>query len=273
MEEKIRYGKDGFPYGYTAITEEHGKHQDMLMDFGILRLAEGQTFEECRPQEAAYLLVNGYVLAEWEDSKEEMKRSNCFDEGMWVLHVPSDTRVKFTGIGPETEIAIQATVNPTKFPARLYRPEDVPDENRGAGTMKETCTRTVRTVLDYAKAPWSKLVLGEVINTPGKWSSYPPHIHPQPEIYYYRFNPANGYGYSEYGDEVLRVQDRDTIFISPNLTHPQVATPGNALWYLWVIRHLDDDPYRAPAYPYTLPDHAYLLNPDTKIWPDVKAEI
>lgn len=139
--------------------------------------------------------------------------------------------------------------------------------------MKETCTRIVRTVFDYSTAPWSKMVLGEVINTPGLWSSYPPHIHPQPEIYYYRFAPANGYGFAEYGDDVLKVYDRDTVFIAANKTHPQAATPGNALWYLWVIRHLDDDPYRFPVYPYTLPEYAYLRDPGTKIWPDVRADI
>jgi len=271
MEERLRSGLDGFPFGYTALAEENGKqHADMLMDFGILRLAAGQMHEECRDQECAYLLVSGKVAMSWEGKTQEMERINCFDASPWVLHVPAGTKVTVTGVGPDSEIAVQRTKNPRSFASRLYRPEDTPDENRGAGTMKETCTRCVRTVFDYSTAPYSNMVLGEVINYPGKWSSYPPHIHPQPEIYYYKMNPANGYGFCEYGDDVMKVRNDDTVFIQANYTHPQVATPGYALWYLWVIRHLDGNPYRSPAYPYFLPEHDYLRNPATPIWPDTK---
>ena len=38
------------------------------------------------------------------------------------------------------------------------------------------------------------MVLGEVLNLPGKWSSYPPHHHPQPEVYFYRFDYPDGFG-------------------------------------------------------------------------------
>lgn len=268
MEERLRSGKNGFAFGYTALSEENGVHSDMLMDFGILRLMPDQRFEECKDKECAYLLVSGEVEMEWEGHKETMKRSNCFDESPWVLHVPAKVKVSIRGVGPDSEIAVQRTVNPTHFNSRLYCPEDTPDENRGAGTMNETCTRIVRTVFDYSTAPYSKMVLGEVINTPGKWSSFPPHIHPQPEIYYYKMNPANGYGFCEYGDDVMKVRNNDTVFIQANYTHPQVATPGHALWYLWVIRHLDDDAYRAPLYPYFLPEYEYIKKPDTVIWPN-----
>ena len=268
MKERYRSGRGGFPFGYTAIAEENGVHSNMLMDFGVLRLEAAQVFEECQKKECAYLLVNGRVEMIWENQRIEMSRKNCFDESPWVLHTPSGTKVTIRGLGPDSEIAIQRTVNPTHFASRLYRPEDTPDENRGAGTMKETCTRIVRTVFDYASAPYSKMVLGEVINTPGKWSSFPPHIHPQPEIYYYKMNPANGYGFCEYGDDVLKVFNNDTVFIDANYTHPQVATPGYALWYLWVIRHLNEDAYRSPVYPYFLPEHAYLKERETVIWPD-----
>ena len=30
-----------FAYGYTTITEQHGRHSDMLLDFGILKLKSG----------------------------------------------------------------------------------------------------------------------------------------------------------------------------------------------------------------------------------------
>ena len=118
---------------------------------------------------------------------------------------------------------------------------------RGAGTMHETSTRIVRTIFDYTNAPYANLVLGEVIGFPGKWSSYPPHHHPQPEIYYYKNNPENGFGYAEVGETVYKVHNGDTVCIPAGMTHPQCTPPGYALWYLWAIRHLDGCPYAQPG--------------------------
>jgi len=133
--------------------------------------------------------------------------------------------------------------------------------------MKETSTRIVRTIFDLRNAPDARLVLGEVIGFPGKWSSYPPHHHPQPEIYYYKTNPENGFGYAELGDDVVKVKQNDAVLIAPGLTHPQCTAPGYALWYLWVIRHLDDQPYITPVF---VPEHLWVLEKDARIWPEGK---
>ena len=45
-----------------------------------------------------------------------------------------------------------------------------------------TAQRQVNTIFDYDTAPYSNMVLGEVINDRGNWSGYLPHYHPQPEV-------------------------------------------------------------------------------------------
>lgn len=134
---------------------------------------------------------------------------------------------------------LQGVPNDQAFDARLYAPADCRSEVFGAGTMQETSTRLVRTFFDAASAPHSQMVLGEVVNHPGKWSSYPPHHHPQPEVYHYRFVPSGGFGYCEQGDEVFLVRDGDTALIAPGVVHPQVAAPGYAMYYVWMIPHLE----------------------------------
>ena len=99
---------------------------------------------------------------------------------------------------------------------------------------------------------------GEVVNGAGKWSSYPPHHHPQWEMYHYRFFPANGFAYSEQGDEVFKVKDGDTAVIPPGLAHPQCAAPGYALAYLWAIRHLDGCRFGSDSHIF-VPEHAWTL--------------
>lgn len=263
----IRGPKD-YDYGYHEITAIDDKIHNALMDFGILKMKKGDVFCEELPLERAYLLISGEMTFEWEGNSVSVNRPNCFDYEPWVLHVANNVKVTFTAAS-DTEIVIQRTDNERTFPSKLYTPEECRSENRGAGTMREASTRIVRTVFDYSNAPYSNLVLGEVIGYPGKWSSYPPHWHPQPEIYFYKFNPENGYGFAELGEDVVKTHQNSTVFITEKETHPQTTAPGYALWYLWVIRHLDGDPYITPTFE---PEHLWVTESENeaKMWPPEK---
>ncbi len=112
--------------------------------------------------------------------------------------------------------------------------------------MNEPGTRIVKTLLDHALAPESNIMLGEDVHYPGKWAGFPSHSHPQPEIYFYKFQPENGFGLLKLGDEGVLLEHNDTVTIAPDLVHPQVAAPGYAMYFLWIIRHLDGNPYIRP---------------------------
>jgi len=256
-------GPAQFPYGYNEIAAIGDKEQNSLMDFGILHLAAGESFCEAQKLERAYLLIHGDITIEWENFSKKISRENCFDFSPWVLHVPNNIEVTIKAAA-DSEIAIHRTKNKRNFSSKLYTPKECASENRGAGTMREASTRIVRTVFDQSNAPYSNLVLGEVIDMPGKWSSYPPHNHPQPEIYYYRFLPENGYGFAELDENVIKTRQNSTVFITKGETHPQTTAPGYAMWYLWVIRNLDGNPYIKP---YFIPEHLWVTKPDAEIWP------
>ncbi|MDD2534204.1 MAG: 5-deoxy-glucuronate isomerase [Eubacteriales bacterium] len=254
-----------FPNGMTKIIHQNGPYSNALMDFGALRIGYRQAFESDEDLERAFLLVYGEVQLDWAGQTTTIARTNCFDESPYVLHVPAGFPVRITGIAPDSELSYLATPNTEVFGARLFNPADCQSEQRGQGTMNETATRIVRTVFDKTIAPNSNLALGEVITFPGKWSSYPPHHHSQPEIYFYKFLPENGFGYSGLGDEVCKVKQNSTTLMTDHITHPQVAAPGYAMWYLWAIRHVDNDPYLKPSFE---PEHLWTQKPDAVIWPD-----
>jgi 5-deoxy-glucuronate isomerase len=258
-----------FPTGYTPITAiggsaMGGSHQDMLMDFGILRLAPGGRYASAAELERAFLLLDGELELEWEAGERRIQRRSLFDQPPWCLHLPAGSRVSFTAGAGGAELSCHAAANPGRFPAHLYPPEECASEERGKGTLRETSTRIVRTIFDDRNAPRANLVLGEVITYPGKWSSYPPHHHPQPEIYHYRFLPAGGFGLTAIGRQAYVLADRDTVLIREGEVHPQAAAPGYAMYYLWVIRHLEGRRYRNPTF---LPEHAWTMKPEAKIWP------
>lgn len=267
----VTRGPKEHPYGYTSVAEIGGAHAQAGMDFGILRMKKGDVFEEQKDLECVYLLVYGSVTFEWNGKSETVSRRNCFDDGCTCLWVPAGTHVKITGVAEDTEITVHRTENDKTWEPILFTPATVEDEVRGFGTMNEKCTRIVRTPLDRVRQPKSNFVFGEVINTPGLWSSYPAHVHPHPEIYYYKIFPLDGYGYCELGDDVIKVYNNDTTYIFNSVTHPQVATPGHAFWYMWVIRQDNDDPYISPKYPDTQPTDKWVMAKNVGIWPEVEA--
>lgn len=116
-----------------------------------------------------------------------------------------------------------------------------------------------------------RLLVGETCNSPGNWSSYPPHKHdenalpeqPYEEIYFYTIDPPQGFGIqrlytagedtSDAGrdpdparsddlarsdelaiDEVYVVENGDAVVI-PRGYHPVAAAPGYQLSYLWAL--------------------------------------
>lgn len=266
----LRIRQDGpFEYGYTAITVMDETEDNTMMDFGILRLAKGQSEYLLETnKEVAILLIKGEVIFSWAGKERRVQRSSCFDENPWVLHFPRDVEVRVTGGSSEAELSITKTSDKEVFNTRLYAPSDCQSEERGKGTLKETSTRIVRTVFDYSNAPYSNLVIGEVVDYPGKWSSYPPHYHPQPEIYFYKFHPEQGYGFSELGEDVVKLKNNDAVKILNNATHPQTTAPGYAMYYIWIIRHIDGNPYKSPEYPVFEPQHLWVTDSNAKIWPD-----
>lgn len=268
MSDLIK-GPGEYNAGYTPITAMDGANADMLMDFGILRLPKAQAFLDDSRTEKAFLLVHGEIQVQVGGQEFTFARGNCYDESPTVIHADQQHPVSIIGLSNDTEICVMRTDNDQAFGFRVYKPEDTPDEYRGKGLMQEASTRIVRTVFDKSNAPYASLVVGEVIGFPGKWSSFPPHHHVQPEIYYYKLFPRQGFAYAECGEDVYKVRDNDTLLLRAGMTHPHATPPGYALWYLWVIRHLDGNPYGTPTF---VDDHAWIMAPDAVYWPERKVE-
>ncbi len=245
------------------LVPRSGATADMLQDLGVLVLNPGDSYEYDSPgDEQCWLLSHGTVTISWDGKSQEISRPNLFDYSPWCLSVPAGTKVVIKA-KEKSELYFSATDNPKKFAPKMYTPEECRSEFRGEGTMRETSTRIVRTIFDDTNRPESNLVIGEVIGVPGKWSSYPPHHHPQPEIYHYRFLPEQGFGLTAIGDQAYILHDKDTVLIRDGEDHPQVTAPGYAMWYLWVIRHIDGNHYGTPTF---TEKHTWVTGPQDKIW-------
>jgi 5-deoxy-glucuronate isomerase len=253
----------GLPFGHTAITREGEAALDTGIDFGIHRMRKGERVEECDAKETAWLLMDGEAELQWDGHEATVRRSSLFDEAPTVLHVAPGTRVRIDARRDRIEWAVIRAANERRFPARLFRPDELPPEYRGAGLAQGASLRNVRLVFDGQSRPEANLVLGEVVNYPGRWSSYPPHHHAQPEIYHYRFTLPQGYGHAELGDEVFKVRSHDTLKILDGVSHAQVAAPGYGMYYIWVVRHLPGNRYTGFTF---TEDHRWVLDPKDQGW-------
>jgi 5-deoxy-glucuronate isomerase len=267
--------KPPFARGYTPLVPRGGVTADMLMDFGVVTLLPGDSWERTsQTDEQCLLLARGSARISWQvngagtgPEGADVSRPDLFDYSPWCLSVPRESRVVIDAGKDGAEFFYTATDNPKKFRAKLFTPEECRSEFRGEGTMRETSTRIVRTCFDDTNRDESNLVIGEVIGVPGKWSSYPPHHHPQPEIYHYRFRPEQGFGLTAIGETPYIIRHRDTILIREGQVHPQVTAPGYAMWYLWVIRHIDGAHYGpATNTPVFVEEHKWVMGDENRIW-------
>ncbi len=252
--------------GYNEITNMDTKATDMLMDIGLQKMAKGETlvFSDSI-KETALLLLSGCVSIKWQDQSVSAARDSLLDENPSALHVPAGIEI-IVEAATEVELIVQKTTNPNVFPAKFYSQTDISCDIFGEHVWGDTARRMVRTVFDYSTAPYSNMVLGEVINFPGKWSSYIPHGHNQPEVYFYRFHKDSGFGAGFIGDEAYKIRHNSALCIPGGPTHPQVSAPGYPMYYCWMIRHLPNDPWisRDNDERYT-----WLLEKDVKIWPNL----
>jgi len=267
--------KPPFNDGYTLLVPRSGVTADMLTDFGVVKLSPDAAWEQAsETDEQCLLLATGSANISWTvhsaaggPQRADISRPDLFDHSPWCLSVPAHSKITINAGKEGAEFYYAATVNPKRFEAKLFTPEESMSEMRGAGTMRETSTRIVRTIFDDTNRPQSNLVIGEVIGVPGKWSSYPPHHHPQPEIYHYRFLPSRGFGLTAIGEKPYIIRDKDTILIREGEVHPQVTAPGYAMWYLWLIRHIDGAHYGpTTATPIFVDEHKWVMEGQDKIW-------
>ena len=151
---------------YTNCDIRNG--EGSMMDTALLIMEAGDVFEFCEEKkELAWILLQGKATVEYDGKTVEMDRPNPFDYSTWCLLLSKGSGCKLTAQG-HCEFYVQKTYNDREYPAHLYTPEETDTWRRGANGECGGCIkRDVRTSFDYENAPWSNMVLGEVVNLPG----------------------------------------------------------------------------------------------------------
>lgn len=258
IDKKVQRGYNE----YTSLDVNNG--QGSWMDVGLLIMEAGDSFSfEEAQKEVSWILIKGQATVEFDDQTVTMDRPNPFDYSPFCLLICAGDTCQLTAQS-HCEFYVQKSYNDRKYPAHLYTPDEVHTWHRGSSGELDNCIkRDVRTCYDYDNAPHSNMVLGEVINLPGKWSSYPPHGHPQPEVYFYHFEKEQGFGAGWSNGQVYELHHNGCSVITEG-THAQVMAPGYACCYIWGIRHLPGDPWDKTRI--DDPVHEWLLADKPEYW-------
>jgi 5-deoxy-glucuronate isomerase len=226
----------------TTAGQETGHINLALAD-----LADGEDLELAGDGETAAVVLSGVVQAQADETSlgRAGGRRSVFEGPGDTVYAPPGTRLRLQAVNGPVQLAITSAAAPghNSLSARIITPQDQRISDVGEGNW----ARTVRTILG-PEDPAGRLLLGETINPPGNWSSYPPHRHDRhnpphevelEEVYLFKVDPPGGFGvqirYDEVGEEEVFIVRDDDIAAIRSGYHPVVAASGYSLYYLWVL--------------------------------------
>jgi 5-deoxy-glucuronate isomerase len=216
-----------------------------VIDFRLVQLSTGERETLRDGAEMCAIVLSGAldVTIGGTDFGAAMRAGDVFESAGDAAYVPPGEALELVALR-DAVVAVAAAplAERPAGRARLIGPTEQGVRTAGTGNW----SRTIRTILGPADDA-GRLLLGETVNPPGNWSSYPPHKHDRhappeevalEEVYYYRFKPEAGFGvqliYDDRDERAQIVRDGDVVAI-PSGYHPVVAAPGYALYYLWVM--------------------------------------
>ena len=166
-----------------------------------------------------------------------------FELGLYdSLYIPRDSEVEVTAGAEGCDIAEVSAPVANRYPVQLVRFADVQKDStlhfKAGGSTAE---REVN-ILIGKNVEAGRLLAGVTFSKPGNWTSWPPHEHAAmlEEAYLYVDMPAPAWGiqlvYTDPGaPELVAVVREGDCVLMPKGYHPNVAAPGGAINFLWMM--------------------------------------
>ena len=232
--------------GYTPLCKI-GECSLKKLEFGIIELDGGEALDFFTgDKETAFIILGGHCNVIFGDTKWENvgNRQNVFENRKAEsFYMPIEQSLRIEAID-SLKIAVCATPITEKTEPQLLREERVVMKRLGRVPFE----RETRFLIDGTTNA-KVLTIGEAYCTEGNWAGFPPHKHDEDnmpaeciaeEIYYFLFNPEQGFGvqclYTADGkvDEAYRVKS-DELVEFPYGYHTTVMTPGYESYFLWLM--------------------------------------
>ncbi len=221
-----------------------------LLDFNFLKLSAGESFQsESGEREILAVLFGGKASFEINSKTFEKVggRPNVFSGKPHSVYIPCG--VKFS-IKAESDVEIGLPSAPSDLKGiepYVINPDKVANGVWGAANFKRYFHQ-ILTSASQPELPARRLIVGETFTPSGNWSTYPAHKHQlddlprqafHEEMYFFKVNPADGFGichyYNEDGEEENFTVRNNSIHMMPKGYHTVVSAPGYTTYYLWFL--------------------------------------
>ncbi len=228
--------------GYQSLTT--GGRLSYI-EFGIINLRAGSSFqkEKDEKKETGLILLKGKGEVKVGKNVWKIERENIFSQKSSGIYIPPGIGWEIRAEKP-LELAIARAYSKKEGKPVLISPSMIEKEIRG----KEGFRREVYNIIDE-RIDAEKLIIGETINFPGEYSSFPPHKHDKDnlpeeskleEVYLFKMKPEEGFGmtrlYTAEKDlDKAYVIKNNSFLLIPRGYHPITVIPGYRLYYLWVL--------------------------------------
>ena len=258
--------------GYRQVVRLAKKPLEYL-GFGLANVGANDVLKfDTGVSEWAVVILSGSVRAfgaEGELTRGPLgSRKNVFSGKAAALYLPPQFKGRIEAV-TAAELAVCQSLADSGAAPTVITPDDVRTKTVGAHNWQ----RTVHDIVDQ-RLPAGRLLVGETINKPGCWSSYPPHRHDEDrlplevnleEVYFFRVDPPQGFGFQRIYtddrsmDESYAVENNDTVIL-PRGYHPVAAAPGYQVYYLWLMAGTG-----RVMCPFDDPQHAWVRGLETML--------
>jgi len=238
--------------GYTRIVSPENSELKYI-EFGRIFLPEKNDEYEGKTggREVVLTIFRGKCSVHVDSAVQKASynsigdRRDVFSGKPTMVYIPPNTEYHITAEST-VEIGVSMAPSDSSSPPVLVEPKDIIENMVGTWNWRRTVYTSIG---ENVKA--QRLLVGETLNPPGNWSSYPPHKHdrkglsevPLEEVYFFKVKPPHGFGLQriytspedeEPFDEIFLIEN-DSAVVIPRGYHPVVAAPGYQLYYLWVL--------------------------------------
>lgn len=213
-----------------------------MIYFNIVKINRGEIYSlSLNSHETVWVVLQGNadITVDNEFYSGVGKRENIWKGNADSVYTGSGANVKVISNVDDTQIAIAGGLCRQKFDSFRITPDEV--EMVEVGSSETKSHRKIFHILGHnGTGRAGNLLVSELYCEEGCWSGYPPHKHDTEnppdetafeELYYYRFNPENGFGAQFIYDginepEVFMTKNGDTFAFNGGY-HPTVTSPGH----------------------------------------------
>jgi 5-deoxy-glucuronate isomerase len=239
---------------HTQVPAEAGRNELPLnpcsiLDFSLLTLGVGESYTgDSADREILAVILGG--RADFEVAGRVFGnvggRPNVFSGKPHSVYIPAGVAFTVTAITP-VEVAMPSAPSTLEVDPYVITPESVAAGRWGAANFGRNYHQ-ILTEIAQPELPADRLIVGETYTPSGNWSTFPPHRHSYDKLpaeakheegYYFRINPADGFGisrvYTDEGYEENFTARNHGVQMMPEGYHTVASAPGYTTYYLWFL--------------------------------------